>query len=90
MVDEVALFETLNSGKLMGAGLDVFEQEPPPIDHPLLTLENVIVAPHMSGLDLQSEIDMASNAAQNIVDLYQNSGLHPNIMNRDLPTDWAW
>jgi phosphoglycerate dehydrogenase-like enzyme len=50
LVDEPALFEALRSGQLGGAGLDVFYQEPVPADNPLLSLDNVSVAPHMAWL----------------------------------------
>ncbi|MDQ2683917.1 MAG: dehydrogenase, partial [Chloroflexota bacterium] len=49
IVDEVALFTALRSGRIRGAGLDVFEQEPPDPSNPLFTLDNVIVAPHALG-----------------------------------------
>lgn len=49
LVDELALFDALRRGKLRGAGLDAFEQEPPPADHALLTLDQVVVTPHAGG-----------------------------------------
>jgi phosphoglycerate dehydrogenase-like enzyme len=46
IVDEPALAEALREGRIAGAAIDVFEHEPPPADHPFLTLENIILAPH--------------------------------------------
>ena len=48
-IDEFALVQALQEGRLAGAGLDVFETEPLPKDSPLWTMENVIITPHMAG-----------------------------------------
>jgi phosphoglycerate dehydrogenase-like enzyme len=48
-VDEAALARALRDGRLAGAAVDVFAEEPPPAGHPLYELDNVIVSPHVSG-----------------------------------------
>ena len=49
LIDEAALAQALEKGTIAGAGLDVFSQEPPPADHPLFKLDNIIITPHMAG-----------------------------------------
>ncbi|MGI2327851.1 2-hydroxyacid dehydrogenase [Planococcus sp. YIM B11945] len=63
IVDEAALYEALVSKKIWAAGLDVYEQEPLPTDHPLLTLPNVTALPHIGSATIQTrQAMMAMNA----------------------------
>lgn len=55
VVDEKALIAALQSGHLGGAGLDVFEEEPTPVDNPLLKMENVFFSPHVGGATREAE-----------------------------------
>ena len=66
VVDEKALYQALVDGKLYGAGLDVFDEEPPPADNPLLQLENVILTAHMAGPTQESNIGRLRNAFDNV------------------------
>ena len=66
IIDEKALYESLASGHLAGAALDVYEQEPPPTDLPLFSLENVIVTPHCGTFTEDSRRRMSMRLAQEI------------------------
>ncbi|QIB65438.1 2-hydroxyacid dehydrogenase [Kineobactrum salinum] len=67
IVDERALAEALASGALFAAGIDVFEEEPVPEDHPLLGLPNVVLAPHIGSATARTRARMADIAADNAI-----------------------
>lgn len=66
LIDETVLADALRAGRLRGAGLDVFEAEPPPIDHPLLACPNALLTPHVAGTTDEAMVRMAVEAADNV------------------------
>ena len=67
VVDTEALHQALTKGTIAGAGLDVFDPEPVPTDHPILGLDNVVVLPHIGSASNRSRRDMHLLAARNLV-----------------------
>jgi len=72
LVDEAALAEALAAGRLAGAGLDVFEKEPPSADHPLLSLENVVVTPHLGASTAEAQVNVARSIAAQMIEYLRN------------------
>ena len=67
VVDAAALADALRAGRIAGAGVDVFEPEPPVHPHPLYALEGVIVTPHIAGLSDETNRRLSVAAAQQVL-----------------------
>ena len=67
--DETALEHALANKQIAGAGLDVWEEEPPPHDHPLMRFDNVLVSPHTAGATEESRENMSRIAAEQVLDI---------------------
>lgn len=81
VVDEAALVAALEAGKIAGAGLDVFEQEP--FIHPGLKRSNVVMAPHMGSASVETRSKMAAMAAHNVAALFRGQR-PPNMINPEV------
>ena len=66
IIDETALHKALTTGVIAGAGLDVFDEEPPPVSNPLFTLDNVILTPHLAGPTFESNTVRVRNGFDNV------------------------
>ncbi|MEW6607193.1 MAG: phosphoglycerate dehydrogenase [bacterium] len=79
LIDEQALYEGLKLGKVAGAALDVYETEPP-VDSPLLTLDNCVLVPHLGASTIDAQINVGIEMAQQVVDAL-TSGVIRNAVN---------
>lgn len=85
LVDEQAVREALDSGYLQGAGLDVFDPEPPPPEHPLLHRDNVVATPHIAGASMQSKDRLWEQAIAQALQVLRGER-PPNLLN---PQVWS-
>jgi len=84
IVNEAALCAALAANKIAGAGIDVFEKEPAPLDHPLLKLPNAIVSPHIAGVTVESLDRMAIAAIENTLSVLDGRPIKENAVNPEV------
>jgi D-3-phosphoglycerate dehydrogenase len=81
--DEGALLDALVNGGIAGAGLDVFHDEPPRPDNPLLRLDNVVATPHTAGITVEAARDIAVATAMQWQTIFEG-GIPPRLLNPDV------
>jgi D-3-phosphoglycerate dehydrogenase / 2-oxoglutarate reductase len=84
IINEAALCAALSSGKIAGAGIDVFEREPAGADHPFCALPNVILAPHLAGVSQESVTRMATATIKNILSVLDGTPNRENTINPEV------
>jgi D-3-phosphoglycerate dehydrogenase / 2-oxoglutarate reductase len=80
VIDEMALVEALRKHRIAGAGLDVFVQEPVPYDHPYLTLDNVVLTPHIGGGKGGARILQPQSVFNNIQNFFNRQKVEYRIL----------
>jgi D-3-phosphoglycerate dehydrogenase len=81
VIDERALIDALQTGRIAGAALDVVEQEPISENNPLLTMENVILTPHVAWYSEEAAAEMRAKAAMGVVDVLQHGEFPKYLVN---------
>jgi len=84
IIDEKALHAALTSGHIAGAGLDVFDMEPTPVNNTLLQLDSVIAAPHMAGVTAEAVTAMAEYTARNMLSVLDGETIRDNVVNKEV------
>lgn len=84
IIDEFALKDAISGGKLAGAGIDVFDKEPPAADNPIFGLSNTIVSAHMAGVTTESMDRMAVATSKNILSVLDGTPIKENAVNREV------
>lgn len=80
LIDDDALAAAIKSGKVAGAALDVYAEEPPPAEHPLVGLQNVVHTPHLAASTSDAQINVAVDAAQLVINALTH-GEYANVVN---------
>jgi D-3-phosphoglycerate dehydrogenase len=86
--DEAALLQALREKRIAGAGLDVWSREPPPPDHPLLQLDNVLASPHTAGVTREARQNMGRIAAEQLLGAL-DGGRPPRLINPEAWPDYS-
>lgn len=84
IVDEAALHAALTAGRLAGAGLDVFDREPAPLDNPLFELPNVVLTPHNAGGTREAGDRSAIAAVRNLLSVLDGQPNRENVVNKEV------
>jgi D-3-phosphoglycerate dehydrogenase len=84
IVDEKDLHAALTAGVIAAAGIDVLDREPPDPDNPLLKLANIITAPHMAGVTVESIDRMAVQAVRNVLSVFDGAPIVENVINPEV------
>jgi D-3-phosphoglycerate dehydrogenase len=83
LINEGDLAQALKTGQVAGAALDVYEFEPPPHDHPLIGLKNVVTTPHLAASTSDAQINVGIEAAQLVLDALTNR-MYQNVVNPEV------
>ena len=67
LIDVVARVRAIESGRIAGAGLDTFQSEPPPADHPFWSQSKIVVTPHIGGVTEEANIRVGVDAAEGVL-----------------------
>ena len=90
LIDEAALVHALQQGQLLGAALDVFHDEPLPLDSPLLECDNIVLSTHVAGIDLDTTELAGRMAAESITALATGHWPAGCVVNDRLRVNWNW
>ena len=84
LIDDSALADALTSGKIKSAAIDVYNAEPPPADHPLLGLPNVLHTPHLGASSIEAQQNVATEIAEQVLDALRGTDIR-NALNYPFP-----